>query len=491
MGCAVWGNWMRWVAAVAFALMMGGGVTAQPVRSPAYLAAEQSFNQRPEFQRLNIQLYLTAAGFWSAVPNVTFGNRLYQAISQFQSANGLAPTGELDDVQMGRLSAAAAPMLGLWEFRRVTHPSKPRSIWVPFGLDLIAGTDKWGPIWEDTRKRLKIDFSVMKNTNLADFFSVLVTNASNNNGRVHYKVIKPDFFAISSSSASGVDMYVRFHRDGSDLIGFFLAWKNSEANLHMERVATLMSGSLWSAMSGAPFPDLPARRTFETSSTSPPPSPAPTPPPVPTPRKASSGTGFFVTAEGHILTNAHVVDECAAIEITTDKQATRSARLVARDKANDLALLKVDVQGAKAATMKAPVRLGDPIAAFGFPLSDILSSSGNFTLGNVTALSGIRDDSRFLQVSAPVQPGNSGGPLLDHSGNVVGIVTSKLNALKSMASNNGDIPQNVNFAIRTSVASNFLDSNRIETQPASTAAPMQPADLADKARQISVFIKCN
>lgn len=342
---------MRWVVAAAFALMLGGGVSAQAVRAPAYLAAEQSFNQRPEIQRLNIQLFLTAAGFWSAVPNISFGNRLYQAISQFQSANGFVPTGDLDEVQLARLTAAASPMLGLWGFRRVTHPLKARAIWVPFGLDLVPGTDKWGPIWEDSRKRLKIDFSVLKNVGLADFYTIMANSAGSDNGRVHYKILKPDFFAISSSSSSGIDSYVRFHKDGPDLIGFSLIWRNSEANLHLERVATLMSGSLWSTMSGAPFPPLPQSRVIDTSSANPPTLPAPAPPPAP--RRSSSGTGFFVTNDGHVLTNAHVVEECTAIEITTDKKATRSARIVARDKSNDLALLKIDVQAEKAASMKA------------------------------------------------------------------------------------------------------------------------------------------
>jgi serine protease Do len=82
--------------------------------------------------------------------------------------------------------------------------------------------------------------------------------------------------------------------------------------------------------------------------------------------------------------------------------------------------------------------------AFGYPHADILASSGNFTQGNVTALAGMGDDSRYLQISTPVQAGNSGGPLLDQSDNLVGIVTSNLNALK-MAQANGDLPQNVNF----------------------------------------------
>ena len=88
------------------------------------------------------------------------------------------------------------------------------------------------------------------------------------------------------------------------------------------------------------------------------------------------------------------------------------------------------------------MRLGEGVAAFGFPHSDILSTSGNFTLGNITALNGIGDDSRYFQISAPVQAGNSGGPLLDLTANVVGVVSSKLNALR-IALKDGDLPQNV------------------------------------------------
>ncbi len=102
------------------------------------------------------------------------------------------------------------------------------------------------------------------------------------------------------------------------------------------------------------------------------------------------------------------------------------------------------------------MRQGEDIVVYGFPLPGVLSSGGNVSTGNVTALTGLGDDSRFLQISAPVQPGNGGGPLLDRSGNVVGVVVSKLNAL-SVASATGDVPQNVNFAIKASVALAFLE----------------------------------
>jgi S1-C subfamily serine protease len=102
----------------------------------------------------------------------------------------------------------------------------------------------------------------------------------------------------------------------------------------------------------------------------------------------------------------------------------------------------------------------------------------------------LRDDSRYLQVSAPVQPGNSGGPLLDQNGNVVGVVSAKLNALNVMVATNGDIPQNVNFAIKGTLATSFLESNRVPLEQGTIAQALPSADLADQAKLMSVFIKC-
>jgi uncharacterized protein len=182
-------------------------------------------------------------------------------------------------------------------------------------------------------------------------------------------------------------------------------------------------------------------------------------PKKPSPREpetaATSGTAFFVSKNGEALTNAHVVEGCQQIRISGAQ-----AHLLARDSKNDLALLATDLHPAQWATLRTSVRQGEDIVVYGFPLPGVLSSDGNVSTGNVTALTGLGDDSRFLQISAPVQPGNSGGPLLDRNGNVVGIVVSKLNAL-SVASATGDVPQNVNFAIKASVALAFLETQKV------------------------------
>ena len=100
----------------------------------------------------------------------------------------------------------------------------------------------------------------------------------------------------------------------------------------------------------------------------------------------------------------------------------------------------------------------------GFPFHGLLTSDFTVTTGIISSLAGLFNDARFLQISAPVQPGNSGGPLLDTSGNIVGVVAEKLNALR-VAKATGDIPENINFAIKTGALRDFLDNSEFLIEP--------------------------
>jgi serine protease Do len=160
------------------------------------------------------------------------------------------------------------------------------------------------------------------------------------------------------------------------------------------------------------------------------------------------------------------------------------AQVLARDAANDLALLKVDFASDHVATLRAGVRVGEEIAAFGYPLLDKLSAGGNFTVGNVSALAGIRNDSRHIQISAPIQPGNSGGPVVDRSGNVIGVVVSR------WADHNQVRAQNVNFAINLDVLTAFLNSHGVPYSTDASEHPLQTVELAEKVQSIAVLILC-
>jgi S1-C subfamily serine protease len=215
--------------------------------------------------------------------------------------------------------------------------------------------------------------------------------------------------------------------------------------------------------------------------------------PVSEPESTISGTGFFV-ASNLLLTNTHVVKECGgAIQVRYPRGTSHTAIVSASDDAADLALLRTDMSGLSVVSFRTQPRLGETVATYGFPYSGLLSSSGNFTLGNVTSLSGLNDDSRLMQMSTPTQPGNSGGPLLDMAGNVVGVIVGQLDAGAVMQLGKS-VPQNVNFAIQASVAVDFLAANGVVPKPDTAEAgkrrDLPPADVADMARKFTVQIYC-
>jgi S1-C subfamily serine protease len=126
---------------------------------------------------------------------------------------------------------------------------------------------------------------------------------------------------------------------------------------------------------------------------------------------------------------------------------------------------------------------------FGYPLSGALSSSGNTTLGNITALTGLNDDSREFQISAAIQPGNSGGPVLDEAGRLIGVVVGKMSDLRVVKAT-GQLPQNVNFAIRSSTLSNFLEAHQIAYEVAAKGEALPNTKVAERASAASVQIRC-
>lgn len=214
--------------------------------------------------------------------------------------------------------------------------------------------------------------------------------------------------------------------------------------------------------------------------------------PAPKADEVSNGTAFFVSAKGHLLTNAHVVKECRSVSIS-QPGLTGNTRVtvLARDSVNDLALLAASgVNAPRLPALRRQVRLGEDIALFGYPLTGLIASSGNFTRGSVTALAGIDDDTSKFQMAAPVQPGNSGGPVVDQFGNVVGVVVGKLNAL-SVAKVTGNIPEQINFAIKASAALGFLEANQVQAADAVVPdKPMAWPDLAEHIKRFTVLVTC-
>jgi S1-C subfamily serine protease len=135
-----------------------------------------------------------------------------------------------------------------------------------------------------------------------------------------------------------------------------------------------------------------------------------------------TGSGFVVSEYGDLVTNEHVVSGCRTVAV---KQGGRSylATVLASDKNIDLALVRMpsQVKPTEIATVRQspPLRVGEQAISYGFPLAGALTTEGNLTVGHVSALRGLSDDPNSIQITTPIQLGNSGGPLLDSSGNVI------------------------------------------------------------------------
>ena len=235
-------------------------------------------------------------------------------------------------------------------------------------------------------------------------------------------------------------------------------------------------------------------------------------------RLDSTGTGFAVSHDRHLLTNHHVVADCAAVRVQPPRgeapedlsdlldlegvqpHARKRPQpvIVARDPSNDLALLEAPVRlPVPIALDDRGIRPGDSVVAVGFPLPGVLASEASVTTGTVSALAGIGNDTRLLQVTVPVQPGNSGGPLLDLQGRVVGVVVGKLDALE-VASLTGEIPQNVNFAIKAGVVRSFLQTSGVADRRTSSIEEaygeepreLSPAEIGAQAKAFTVLVEC-
>jgi S1-C subfamily serine protease len=201
----------------------------------------------------------------------------------------------------------------------------------------------------------------------------------------------------------------------------------------------------------------------------------------------STGSGVAISSNS-VLTNAHVASDCKRVAIRQGSTVL-SAQTVALDPRLDLAIVSTQQALPAQAKLRNTAMLGEDIMVAGFPLAGLLGSDLIVTGGQVNSLAGIRNDPTLLQISAPVQPGNSGGPLLDRSGSIVGIVVSKLNASR-LAKITGDLAQNVNFAIKPEMVRLFLDANAIPFSSAQLGARIEGTELAKVARSFTYQILC-
>ena len=206
---------------------------------------------------------------------------------------------------------------------------------------------------------------------------------------------------------------------------------------------------------------------------------------------ATVAGGVVVGNSGEVLTNAHVVDDLSRVRVMT-RTGTLPAWVVHRDTSNDLALLKVTGSFKSLPVISSSrLREGNKVFTFGHPNPDIQGLDPVHTAGDIIRLAGVGDDPRTLQISAAIQPGNSGGPLVNEHGNVVGVVVARAGALKLLAKN-ATLPQNVNYAVRSTRLLLLLEEHIPKAgeklKEISPRTARDPAKVRDEVSQATVLI---
>jgi S1-C subfamily serine protease len=205
-------------------------------------------------------------------------------------------------------------------------------------------------------------------------------------------------------------------------------------------------------------------------------------------REISSGTGFFISSDGYIVSAFHVVQDAREINVVLRSGESLRADVKGSDEANDLALLKVRHHASPLPVVSSKdVAVGDQVITIGYPLVEIEGQEQKTTFGRVNALSGAEDDVRFIQMDVPIQPGNSGGPLIDSRGRVVGIVTRTLDPAALLREADA-VPQNTNYAVKSDYLLPLMVHYEVEPARARAGAPDRESDIVKHVRDSIVMI---
>lgn len=454
-----------------------------PTRAYAnYDRSGQWFNRLSDWERRGIQTNLILTGFYAGFADGKFGRNTYDALMAFERQYSILPNGVLSAFESARLVQLARQWRDAMQFREERDSRAGVILPVPRALVGAGRNGERGTIWEGNAG-LKIETAAYAATDLSYDLLYAVMSEPKVSPGLEYQVKNDTFFVISGED-SGWKYYRLFRNRGAVISGFTIAWLQQMTD-EGSRIAVYLASSA---------------RFFN---------PAVTPPPISqdrredrnTPvissreeRRQSSGSGFFVSATGLIMTNHHVVDGCTSITVPRFGEA----EVLRVDPERDLAAILVDQPPATQPTATfhgASPSLGSSVMVGGFPLAELFASDFTIAFGSVTGRRGVGGNDTQFSISAPVQPGNSGGPVINEHGRIVGITVGKLNDAK-MIEVVGSTGANFGFAVDAAKASDFLRPFRIEERRNSLLSddPFQRYDnetLAKVLESFSVQIVCD
>ena len=474
---------MRFAAGKTARMMAAGTAMAAALVTSAPALAGY-YDNLPDGARRNIQDYLIWTGYYDAPVDGAIGRQTMAAIREWQQKNGYEADGTLAVTEAEAMGEAAREAYKRAKFTVGTDGDAGLIYGLPYALVTVNGNNEWNGLnFADAQNQIRISsFRVeeMDPTSAQSFGkSVFADVTGFKRAAAHFE---NDRLTVRGGDATEI---VRLDAMlfGDELRGIFV-WMDRELVSQNRHVLAAMTNSLALAPVKARslFAAAPGQRDGMRSVSLP---NAPSDGQMPN----GSGTGFVVDHDGTIVTNAHVVAGCGRVEVT----GVGDAKVLIEDDGLDLALLRVNgARELKPAALAADdPMLGEDVFAFGYPLPQALGTELGFSRGSVSAMVGLQAEPTQFRMTASVQPGNSGGPLVDEEGRVVGVVTAKLDAM-AVANATGDIPQSMNFAIRSSVLRGWLGAQgikfeRVDRHEEYRRASSIAKDAADYTHQVVCY----
>jgi S1-C subfamily serine protease len=434
----------------------------------ADLASGRSwFASLNEEKRFVVQTDLVLIGLYDRYIDGDYGAGTFRAIAAYQGRNGEVADGVLSDAEMQSLNDEASEIYGRLGFEMTRDTAAKVTLFVPIKLLDNKSSAARGTIYASADKGIILE--TLNKPFSEESFQELFGHLGTTNSK---RVVTYSTFDATAFTTSGeynqLKYYSRFYAGRDASVGFTLSWTD-----RYESVGKMISIMLANLSTPLDQPD--AQHHDDEL-----------PDQGHTPQYAS-GSGFIFSEQGLIATNFHVAGKCAALNVPGYGPAT----LVTGDEKSDLAVIRLDSRTAThwATIRSTPPELAENVVLLGYPLADILNSSLNVATGIVSAETGLGGNKDWFTTNAGIQPGNSGGPILDLEGHVLGVAVAKIDDAKLLAAM-GDTAPNVGFGINNSTLLKFVSIFQHEeaAYDGSKALPVQ--DVARAAREFTVQIIC-
>ena len=455
-----------------------------PVAQADFASSQRWFDSMAEDDRSLLQSRLMLLGHYNAIADSTFGNFTYRAIQAFQTSLGDSPTGALTTRQDDLLANAASSLYQELGFDIVEDGRAQMAMLLPQKLLPSVSETKRGNAYTSADASIRLE-TIRKPFSEESYESLYYSLASSSATRqVTYQTLNADRFVVSGTR-EGKPFYILINNTPGESAGFSIEWERSSDKIGA-MVATFMAS--YSYPLAYDRPESSSAATAYGPEVSPQPLPQAAQPTTPAAPQSSSGTGFFVAERGVLVTNHHVIEGCSAIEVV----GYGPVRTITSDADVDLAVLQLRTPKAHSvAEIRAEsAQLGESVVALGYPLADILNSSLNMGTGIVSSETGFFGDQSQFTTNVGIQPGNSGGPILDEYGRVLGVAVSKINDEALLAAIGTTAP-NVGFAIKGEAVADYLSLFRLPEPSAKPQNSLSARELAELGKNFTVQVTCD